>query len=334
MEEEKPRTAVQEQQRGDAQCTSHTDSLLTTQPDPSLATSDGAASGLLHGDAEIEAGGSDEDGEFSATDFDADSIDDDHSDSTSLRSSILEHSYVNGRRYHRYRHGRYPIPNDEAEQNREDMLHTMMMESTDGRLFYAPLGPNPQKVIDLGTGTGLWAIEFGDRYPSAEITGLDLSPIQPTWVPPNVKPGGWVELQDVDGVVHTDDNSVPKDWPLKKFTNLLVEAFAQFGTNVNAAESGREYLEEAGFVNIQHNYIKLPYGTWPKDKLMRLVGMYYRTACEDFLPAVGAMHFPKMGWEKAEMEVFFAQVRQSMRDPKVHAYGKMHFWSGQKPLGA
>jgi hypothetical protein len=79
-----------------------------------------------------------------------------------------------------------------------------------------------------------------------------------------------VELQDVDGVVHTDDNSVPKDWPLKRLTDLLVEAFAQFGTDANAAESGREYLEEAGFVNIQHNYIKLPYGTWPKDKYVRL----------------------------------------------------------------
>ena len=81
-----------------------------------------------------------------------------------------------------------------------------------------------------------------------------------------MRPGGWVELQDVDGAVHTDDNSVPKDWPLKRLTDLLVEAFAQFGTNAHAAESGREYLEEAGFVNIQHNYIKLPYGTWPKDK--------------------------------------------------------------------
>lgn len=158
--------------------------------------------GILHGDASIEPGGSDEDGEFSASDFDGDSVLDDRSDSTSLRSSILEHSYINGRRYHRYRHGRYPIPNDEAEQNREDMLHTMMMESTDGRLFYAPVGQYPQKVIDLGTGTGLWAIEckrmapnyerrltcaVGDRYPSAEIMGLDLSPIQPAWVPPNVK---------------------------------------------------------------------------------------------------------------------------------------------------
>lgn len=82
----------------------------------------------------------------------------------------------------------------------------------------------------------------------------------------NIKPGGWVELQDVDGDVSTDDDSVPKDWPIKKFTDTLIQAFAQFGTNAHAAMFGGQYLEEAGFVNIQHNYIKLPYGTWPKDK--------------------------------------------------------------------
>jgi hypothetical protein len=26
----------------------------------------------------------------------------------------------------------------------------------------------------------------GDRYPSAAVRGIDLSPIQPSWVPPNV----------------------------------------------------------------------------------------------------------------------------------------------------
>ncbi|KAH6984716.1 S-adenosyl-L-methionine-dependent methyltransferase [Ilyonectria sp. MPI-CAGE-AT-0026] len=334
------------------------------------------AQGLLHGDALIEAGGSDEDGEFSASEFDAASTSD-RTDSTSVSSSIYEHSYQHGRRYHRYRHGRYPLPNDEAEQNREDMLHAMMLEATDGRLFYSPLGDYPQKIADLGTGTGLWAIEVGDKYPSAEVLGLDLSPIQPVWVPPNVKflvddvedewlngddfdfvhlrnmipilkspvgllkqayahmkPGAWVELQDVDGDVHTDDDSIPKDWPIKRFTELLLEAFAQFGTNAHAAVFGGQYLAEAGFVNIKHNYIKLPYGTWPRDKVMRLVGMYYRTACEEFFPAVGAIHFPMLGWEKPAIEIFFAECRKSMRDPNVHAYGKMHFWSGQKPLDA
>ena len=81
-----------------------------------------------------------------------------------------------------------------------------------------------------------------------------------------MRPGAWVELQDVDGDVHTDDNSVPEDWPLKLFTQYLLEAFAKFETNAHAAIFGGQYLHDAGFVNIRHNYIKLPYGTWPKDK--------------------------------------------------------------------
>lgn len=119
--------------------------------------------GLLQGDAHIEAGGSDSDGEFLANEYDAASVSSESgassTESASLSSSIYEHSYENGRRYHRYRHGRYPIPNDETEQNRENMLHAMMLEATDGRYFYAPIDDHPQKIADLGTGTGLWAIE-------------------------------------------------------------------------------------------------------------------------------------------------------------------------------
>lgn len=30
-------------------------------------------------------------------------------------------------------------------------------------------------------------IEMADEYPSAQVLGIDLSPEQPTWVPPNCK---------------------------------------------------------------------------------------------------------------------------------------------------
>lgn len=33
--------------------------------------------------------------------------------------------------YHKYRNGRYPIPNDDVEQNRDDMKHAMMLELTE-----------------------------------------------------------------------------------------------------------------------------------------------------------------------------------------------------------
>lgn len=39
------------------------------------------------------------------------------------------------------------------------MLHAMMLEVTNGKLFFAPINEHPQKILDLGTGTGIWAIE-------------------------------------------------------------------------------------------------------------------------------------------------------------------------------
>ena len=48
------------------------------------------------------------------------------------------------------------------------------------------LPDRPQNIIDVGTGTGIWAIEMGDKYSLYQITGIDQSPIQPNWIPPNV----------------------------------------------------------------------------------------------------------------------------------------------------
>jgi hypothetical protein len=53
----------------------------------------------------------------------------------------------------------------------------------------------------------VWAIEVGDRYPTARVRGVDLSPTQPVWVPSNVdflvddcEQGDWLD-QYVD-LVH------------------------------------------------------------------------------------------------------------------------------------
>jgi ubiquinone/menaquinone biosynthesis C-methylase UbiE len=44
------------------------------------------------------------------------------------------------------------------------MKHVIHLEACDGQLFFSPIGQNPQKIIDLCTGTGLWAMD--GRYPS------------------------------------------------------------------------------------------------------------------------------------------------------------------------
>ncbi|KUJ12577.1 S-adenosyl-L-methionine-dependent methyltransferase [Mollisia scopiformis] len=102
----------------------------------------------------------------------------------SLRSSIYDYMEENGRTYHAFNSGKYMLPNDEREQDRLDLQHHSFRIMLDGKLHLAPLA-NPQRVLDIATGTGIWAIEFAQEYPEAVVIGTDLSPIQPGYVPPN-----------------------------------------------------------------------------------------------------------------------------------------------------
>ncbi|KAL5319373.1 hypothetical protein ACEPPN_012424 [Leptodophora sp. 'Broadleaf-Isolate-01'] len=105
-------------------------------------------------------------------------------DTDTLASFITDYRYENGRRYHAYRDGEYWGPNDETSSELQDLAHHMYLMTLEGRLHLAPLN-NPQTVLDIGTGTGIWAIEMADAYSSAHVIGTDLSPIQPLFIPPN-----------------------------------------------------------------------------------------------------------------------------------------------------
>ncbi|KIW01727.1 uncharacterized protein PV09_06904 [Verruconis gallopava] len=109
------------------------------------------------------------------------------SDTTSLKSSILNYHYENGRRYHAYRKGSYWGPNDEQAADNLDIAHHIFNLTLGGKLYLAPIGEDIHRVLDVGTGTGIWAIDFADQHPSASVIGTDLSPIQPTDIPPNLQ---------------------------------------------------------------------------------------------------------------------------------------------------
>ena len=106
------------------------------------------------------------------------------SSTVSLQSSVLRFEFENGRRYHASNSGMLAFPNDEDELDRMDLEGHLWLMLLGGAYHLAPL-QNPQKILDLGTGTGLWAISVADMYPSAQVVGTDLSPVQPLTVPPN-----------------------------------------------------------------------------------------------------------------------------------------------------
>ncbi|BDD55982.1 hypothetical protein MAP00_001462 [Monascus purpureus] len=98
----------------------------------------------------------------------------------------MNYKYENGRRYHSFHEGEYFLPNDETEQDRLDLSHHVYRLLLGGELQLAPIR-DPKRILDIGTGTGIWAIDFADQHPDAEVIGNDLSVIQPTWLPPNCR---------------------------------------------------------------------------------------------------------------------------------------------------
>ncbi|OTA97732.1 hypothetical protein M434DRAFT_391659 [Hypoxylon sp. CO27-5] len=132
--------------------------------------------------------GDEEEDDLDGDDNDSALGDDAASSTNSITASILEYRTIKGRTYHSEKHeSKYFAPNDEQQMHSQDITHHYLTIMLDDKLFLAPVKDDMEKVLDVGTGTGIWAIDVGDQYPKAEVTGTDLSPTQPLWVPPNVK---------------------------------------------------------------------------------------------------------------------------------------------------
>lgn len=109
------------------------------------------------------------------------------SSTASLTSSIYSYHYSHGRTYQNYRSDNtYPFPVDPDEVDRQELCYHAIRVAMNNINFLAPLD-NPTAILDVGTGTGIWAIDVADAHPGAEVIGIDLSAIQPGYVPPNLQ---------------------------------------------------------------------------------------------------------------------------------------------------
>ncbi|KAL4787886.1 S-adenosyl-L-methionine-dependent methyltransferase [Aspergillus varians] len=297
----------------------------------------------------------------------------------SFASTVRDYYYENGRRYHAYRYGQYPIPNDQEEQDRLAITHHLFKLLIGGDLYRAPLPQQPPKrILDIGTGTGTWALEMAEEFSEADIVGTDLSPIQPSFSPPNctfiiddaesdwafsedeafdyiharsmgggigdwdhllrqaynhLKPGGWIEFQEFEANIRSDDGTHVKAPLILDLSKRLDEASQKFGKRLGVASSLGGWLETAGYTNVTEDIYKCPVGTWPKSPRLKEIGRVGKVSLIEAIEPYSLALFTRvLGWTYEQAQDYVNKCRREAMNSSCHIYVLFYYVYAQRPL--
>ncbi|KAI0112833.1 S-adenosyl-L-methionine-dependent methyltransferase [Daldinia grandis] len=267
----------------------------------------------------------------------------------SLTESIYAYRVLHGRTFNAPKTSEYWAPNDEQQNEGLDLLHNAALMVLGDELFLAPVGENPQKVLDVGTGTGIWAIDFADVYPATEVIGTDLSPIQPAWMPPNVK-------------FEIDDCLLDWTWPESHFDYIHMRML--YGSVPDWADLYKKafkhlkpgkWFEDMEFdVRIQSDHAAISedhmFNTWAEafyeagDKLGRSFRIGYDNTLKEAMTEAGfvdvhdiKVKMPCHGWprdpklQQAGL-LMFAMLDQSLEGFCLYLFSKALGWTAEEIL--
>jgi len=242
---------------------------------------------------------------------------DDLESTASLTASIFDYREENGRTYNRYGDRVYVLPNDEQELDRLDLQHHIL------RMTFGPglsmSGVEKQndvhRVLDVGTGTGIWAIEYGDLHPESIVIGIDISPIQPAFVPPNVQ----FEIADVE---HPWTFTYKFDFIFSRMMTGAVTSWRRF------VEQSYENMTPGGSLEIQDIsfHLRSDDGTLPKDSAFARWAAHMLEASLalgaplDSVESVKSL-MVEVGFVDVQVKVFCWPTNSWPADPKLKTIG-------------
>ncbi|KAK6210762.1 hypothetical protein LQW54_005967 [Pestalotiopsis sp. IQ-011] len=220
----------------------------------------------------------------------------------------------NGRFYGTFHPGQYLLPVDENELDRMDIMHKFMTVARRQDAIHGlhevsiPQGP---AILDLGCGTGIWAIDMADQYQFGKVIGLDLNFSQPER---HLKPStGVIEHVEIDFTPLSGDNSLPYDSRLRFWFNELRLAHQQAGRPIVLDPTPETLLRQAGFEDIKRNIKEIPYHPWPSSEHQRDVGRWFNLGMVHGLEAMSLAPLTRhRGYSKEQVDALLQDVKREI----------------------
>lgn len=257
--------------------------------------------------------------------------------SISLSGSTFDQVLENERIY---ANESYFMPCDEKEQTRLAITHQCFTSILNGQLSFQNIPRNARRILDIGTGTGDWAIAVAERFPNAEITATDITCFQPTDVPPNVffeiddaqeewtymEPFDFIHIRGLSGAFrdwttvyqealkHLQPNGILEvadfdfvqmtdpmpDSYLSIYNGACLSAAERYGSSIGLDHMRKTTLERTGLSFGKSRTFDVPLGTWSSDPRKKVAGKMALISMLEGLEATSLRLLTKHSGFKAE----------------------------------
>ncbi|CRK11439.1 hypothetical protein BN1723_001783 [Verticillium longisporum] len=243
------------------------------------------------------------------------------SSTASLRSSIVRAREENGRIYHGYKDGKYVLPTDQEELDRQSMdKYLKVMDRIWALDFGTRLRRRSETFAHRGT---------GEEHPESEVIGVDLSPVQPgLCVHQRALSGFDTDYTSTPPNVHYEIDDLEEEWSFSRnfdyiHSMMMTGAFRDWP---NFYRQAFENLNPGGWVECQDiNFpMKCDDDTIaPQSDLGRW---------NELMMEAGTLSGFRLDLcDRAEVWEFIARVIAEWRDLRNHGYFEIYVTYGRKP---
>ncbi|KAI1842092.1 hypothetical protein JX266_011743 [Neoarthrinium moseri] len=147
----------------------------------------------------------------------------------------------------------------------------------------------------------------------------------------NLAPGGWIEFQDSALEFLSIDGS-HEGTAMQRYSAEVIKGAAALGRNLLTARHYKDWLVEAGFVDVVEKKLMWPCNAWPDERRLKAVGLYNSRNITDGIRGVGWKLLRAAGLEPQEIEDLILQFKKQLANPQYRTYLNCYVVYGRKPF--